>query len=69
MFYLCTRSKFLNETKTLDIYNLDNNEIHIQPRLKGGADTNILKDNVLAVSHTFNVHRPFFLDKNNSPDT
>jgi len=68
-FYLSTRVKYLNDSKAVEIYDLDNKEISVIFRIKGGSDFPNLDDNVHATSHPISIHRPFFLDSDNSPNT
>ena len=57
-FYLRTRSRYLNESKTLSLYHIHNNLIIITFRIKGGSD--LFEDKVSATSPINNIHRPFF---------
>jgi len=66
-FYLSTKTKYLNESITLELFNLDYSEIIINFRIKGGS--NDQNDEVAATKHTLNPHRPFFLDKDGTPNT
>jgi len=68
-FYLSTRVKYLNDSKAVEVYDLANKEIFLNFRIKGGSDIPNLNDNVLATSHPISIHRPFFLDSDNSPNT
>ena len=59
----------MNESKILGIYDLEDKEIFVIFRLKGGSDIPNIDNSVLATSHPITLHRPFFLDKDNSPNT
>jgi len=67
-FYLSSHAKYLNESKILRIYDLKGKEISVIFRIKGGSDILNLDNNVLATSHQISLHRPYFLDKDNSPN-
>ena len=66
-FYLCSGSKYLNESRVLGMFHLTNSEIVINFRLNGGGE--IRDDNVSVATPPANLHRPFFLDKENTPNT
>ena len=68
-FYLSTHAKYLNESKTLGIYDLKDKEISVIFRIKEGSDIPNIDNSVLAISHPITLHRHFFLDKDNSPNT
>ena len=66
-FYLSTRSRYLNESRTFDLYDIHDQTIIIVFRVKGGGD---LPDNeVSATTKIHHVHRPFFLDNDGTPNT
>ena len=68
-FYLSIHSKYLNESRALDDFYLDGKDIFINFRINGGSDTSEFSDNVLSTSNPLSLHRPFFLDSENSPNT
>ena len=68
-FYLCTRSKYLNDTFRLALFDIPNSIIYINHRIKGGGDVLDTDGDVSATSQPNNPQRPFFLDRDNSPNT
>ena len=60
-FYLSTHAKYLNESKTLGIYDLKDKEISVIFRIKEGSDIPNIDNCVLATSHQITLHRAFFL--------
>ena len=66
-FYLSTRSRYLNESRTVDLYDIHDKTITIVFCVKGVGD--LLDNEVSATTQIHHVHRPFFLDNDGTPNT
>jgi len=53
----------------LNLFDIQNAEISVIFRLKGGADTPDAENKVFTTIHPMNLNRPFFFDKDNTPNT
>ena len=59
-FYLSTHAKYLNESKTLGIYDLKDKEVSVIFHIEGDSDIPNINNSVLATSHPNYSTQTFF---------